>query len=207
MCSDFSLKALIKQWSATRFGPNPFVKIGEFGGTMRLDFDAARVSECPSAQLQRAGDLCESGSATVKALSGTIAYTVDAGVPASTNAYRLEVLTVATEMPGVSTGNLPRERICWAGDRQGAAGHVLLKYPSGGILLVSAGHWVELVRLDGVSEERLLQTAADVYGDTYAAAWSAQMAAAPSVTMRNQMCQGFAQQMVQQSAPCSYSRA
>merc|ERR1711953_78428 len=29
MCSDFSLKALIKQWSERRLGPNPFVKIGE----------------------------------------------------------------------------------------------------------------------------------------------------------------------------------
>lgn len=152
MCSNFSLKALIKQWSEDRFGPNPFVKIGEFGGTMRLDFDAARVAECPSAQLQRAGCLCEGGSATVKALGGTIAYTVDAGVSKSTNAYRLEVLTVATEMPGVSTASLAQERTCQAGDREGAAGHVLLKYPSGGLLLVSASHWVELARFDDVSE-------------------------------------------------------
>merc|ERR1711972_237141 len=157
-----------------------------------------RVSECPSAQLQRAGELCESASATVKALGGTIAYTVDAGVPASTNAYSLEVLTVATEMPGVSTASLPQERICRAGDRQGAAGHVLLKYPSGGLLLVSAGHWIELVQLDGVTEERLLQTAAAQYGGSYAASWSAQMVSAPSAEMRSQMCQAFAQQMVQQ---------
>lgn len=205
MCSDFSLKALIKQWSTTRFGPNPFVKIGEFGGSMRLDFDSARVAECPSAQLQRAGDLSESGRAFVKTLASTIAFTVESGVPQVTSAYQLEVLTVATEMPGIRLESLPEERMCEIGGRRGAAGHVLLRYPSGGLLLASAGHWIELVRLDGVSEERLLQSAKEQYGANYSATWAAQMAAAPSAAVRAQMCQGFAQQMVQQSAPCMYS--
>lgn len=54
MCSDFSLKALIRQWSVDHLGPNPFIKIGEFGGFMRLEFDRARVAECQSAQLRNA---------------------------------------------------------------------------------------------------------------------------------------------------------
>merc|ERR1712203_929927 len=101
---------------------------------MRIDFDSARVAECPSAQLQRAGDLSENGRAVVKTLSSTIAFTVDKGVPQATNAYQLEVLTVATEMPGICLDKLPEERMCEIGGRQGAAGHVLLRYPSGGLL-------------------------------------------------------------------------
>jgi hypothetical protein len=31
MCSDFSLKALIGNWNENLLGPNPFIKIGEFG--------------------------------------------------------------------------------------------------------------------------------------------------------------------------------
>jgi len=205
MCSDFSLKALIRQWSTDRFGPNPFVKIGEFNGTMRLDFDSSRLAECPSAQLQRAGDLCGNGFATIKAMSGTIAYTVDSGVQRVTDAYRLEVLTVATEMAGVNLSGLPLERTCEAGGRRGAAGHVLLRYTSGGLLLVSAGHWIELVQLDGVTEEKLLRTAEAQYGQSYAASWSEHLLATPSPEVRNQMCQAFAQQMVQQSSPCIYS--
>lgn len=208
MCSDFSLKALIGQWSADRFGPNPFVMIGEFGGSMQLKFDAARIAECPSAQLQRAGELCEHGCATVKALGSTIAYTIDkraAREAASTQRYHLEVLTIATEMPGIDLAHLPQERTCDAGGQKGAAGHVMLRYPSGGILLVSAGHWIELVRLDGVSEERLLQAAANQYGAAYSANWSAQIASAPDQATREQRVQNFASQMVNQSVPCTYS--
>merc|ERR1712079_128231 len=151
------------------------------------------------------GDLCGDGRATIKALPGTIAYTVDVGVPRVTDAYRLEVLTVATEMAGINLSGLPHERTCEAGERRGAAGHVLLRYPSGGLLLVSAGHWIELVQLDGVTEEKLLETAAAQYGASYAASWSAQLKSTRSLEVRSQMCQAFAQQMVQQSTPSSYS--
>ena len=34
------------------------------------------------------------------------------------------------------------------GMMKGCAGHVLLTYPSGGNLVASAGHWIELSRLD-----------------------------------------------------------
>merc|ERR1711971_1028991 len=42
MCSDFSLKALIKNWCPTRLGPNPFRKIGGFGGKFMLHLRLAR---------------------------------------------------------------------------------------------------------------------------------------------------------------------
>jgi len=31
---------------------------------------------------------------------------------------------------------------------EGTAGHVLLTYPSGGMILTSMGHWVELMKID-----------------------------------------------------------
>lgn len=36
MFSDFSLKALIAQWDKKIMGPNPFVKVKEFGGNFTL---------------------------------------------------------------------------------------------------------------------------------------------------------------------------
>lgn len=201
MCSDFSLKALIKSWSTRRFGPNPFVKLGEFQGNMHLHFDAEAIRACPSSQLQRAGDLCgEGGEAVVRAMGGTIVYTVDRGVPGTTNFYTLQVLTVATEISGFSL-NLPEERTCEAAGKRGAAGHVLLTFRSGGTLLASAGHWGELVQMD-VTEERLLETAAATYGAAYASDWAAQLASAPAAT-RSAVCQSLTMQMVTQSPPCS----
>merc|ERR1712232_803905 len=169
MCSDFSLKALIRQWPVDQLGPNPFVKIGEFGGHMRLEFDRTRVAECPSAQLRNAQELSSDGSCLVKCLSSTIAYTVDKRVISSQTPYKLDVLTVATEVPGIAIANLPAEQVCEFGNKRGAAGHVCLTYPSGGSLLASAGHWVELMRIEGVTEENLLKTAAANYGAAYSA--------------------------------------
>lgn len=40
MFSDFSLKALIKQWEKSILGPNPFVKTGETAMTVELRFKA-----------------------------------------------------------------------------------------------------------------------------------------------------------------------
>lgn len=202
MCSDFSLKALIKQWCPRRLGPNPFVKVGEFGGTMNLKFDSARVAECPSQQLQKAGQLSESGTATIHAMPNTIVYTVDKNVCMG-DQYDLEVLSVATCS---SRWELPQNQICTIGDRKGTTGHVLLSYPSGGespgLLLTSAGHWVELVKLDNVSEEKLLQTASCTYGEAYSLNWKKDLHSCPTAELRSQMCQSFAQQMVQQSSPC-----
>merc|ERR1711879_666382 len=73
MCSDFSLKALIKQWSERRLGPNPFVKIGDFGGSFQLHFDPDVLAQCPSSQLQKAGEMSSDGSARLHAMSNTIA--------------------------------------------------------------------------------------------------------------------------------------
>jgi len=201
MCSDFSLKALIKQWSESRLGPNPFVKIGEFGGSMQLNFDPSTLAGCPSAQLQKAGEMSSDGSAILHAMPSTIAYTVDMR-KADTSAYTLEVLTVASGMDGIDVEGLPPHLTCEAAGHRGAAGHVILRYPSGGMLLVSAGHWVELSNI-GVTEERLLEVAAASYGAAYSAEVSTRFASCTTVVERNSLVQSMAQQYVQQSPPCS----
>jgi len=160
------------------------------------------TSQCP--------DLSDDGCCTVNCLPSSIAYTVDKRIAeAAKNAgrYKLSVLTVATEIPDIAVASLPAYQACELGGKRGAAGHVCLTYPSGGTLLVSAGHWVELLRIEGVSEKSLLKTAEANYGTAYSANWSAQLAAAPNSAARAQMNQMFAQQLVQQSAPCNYSRS
>lgn len=204
MASDFSLKALIKDWDATALGPNPFVKIGTFGQQFKLNFQPAVLKECPSSQLQNVGSLCEDkGYAVVSAMSDTIAYTVD---PTQTqhDKYKLEVLSVATEMCGfnLETG-LPPAMRCEVNSAYGAAGHVLLTYPSGGTMLVSAGHWLELMQLD-VSLESLRATAMKEYGDVYTSEMMDQLQdSSLSTEMRAERMQSYAKRMVLSSAPCS----
>lgn len=89
------------------------------------------------------------------------------------------------------------------GGHRGLAGHVLLTYPSGGRLLASAGHWMELSNID-VSEDSLVQVAAS-YGAAFQDEVLASMAQCSSAAERQQTVQVYSQQMVQQSAPCSYS--
>ena len=53
MFSDFSLKALIKQWrNEEYFGPNPFVHFSSYTGKFNLRFDPKKLLNSPSAQLQ-----------------------------------------------------------------------------------------------------------------------------------------------------------
>lgn len=55
MFSDFSLKALIKNWDSKLLGPNPFVKTGQTSSAFELRFKADELKQCPSAQLQIVG--------------------------------------------------------------------------------------------------------------------------------------------------------
>merc|ERR1712118_642817 len=70
----------------------------------------------------------------------------------------LKVLTVVTN---TSDGlpNLSEEMKCSIGEgkamKKGAAGHVTLTYPSGGQLVTSMGHWIELTRINTTVEEVL----------------------------------------------------
>ena len=56
---------------------------------------------------------------------------------------------------------------CEIGEFKGAAGHVLVKYPSGGAILTSMTHWIELMKVD-TSEQKLFEVAEREYGASYA---------------------------------------
>lgn len=205
MASDFSLKALIKDWQVDLLGPNPFIKIGEFDSKFTLKFDPEMLNQCPSAQLQKVGELCAEGSAESHALGGTIAYTVDAA-KCETQAYTLQVLTVASAMPGVDVEGLPKAHRCTIGEHSGAAGHVLLTYPTGGQLLTSCGHWIELSKLD-VSLDNLFKVAEQTWGGEYATQMRSEYATMESNGMEaDAWISQKSCQMVQQSAPCNYSK-
>jgi len=200
MCSDFALKALIADWSVKELGPNPFVKIGEFSSSMELRFSPTKLQRCDSAQLVKVGELCENGSATLHALGGTVAFTVQ---PVETSLYELEVLTVATKLGSLNLSSMHKNQICTIDNHQGAAGHVILHYATGGKLLVSAGHWIELQKLD-VSAESLLKVAEKSYGAVISEQIQTELFAAPSPRAKEAVVQRYAQQFVQQSAPCQY---
>ncbi|KAL6059854.1 hypothetical protein QOT17_013888 [Balamuthia mandrillaris] len=203
MFSDFSLKGLIGQWSNFEdlLGPKPVLQIDTFSNSCELRFQPSTLLECPSEQLKKVGELCEEGLAVVHAMGGTIMYTVDPDRKKDHDLYTLEVLTVMTKADGTLLKG--KDKAVTLGEHQGAAGHVVLKYKSGGVLLLSAGHWMELSQL-ATSEETVFRVAEKSYGTAYAQQLKAQYtAAAPQA--QAQMVQQFASNFVQSSAPCKYS--
>ena len=210
MASDFSLKAIIKDWDRQILGPKPFVQLsGTVGGgcnnSIDLAFDSAELIACPSAQLNAVGQLCGEGKASSHAMGGTITYAVDeAGAAASRAAgCRLEVLTVAEKVDGMvtATNGMYRRRLSKAGGVMGLAGHVLITYPSGGKLLTSMGHWIELSKLHGCTEESVLRTA-ESRGAGYVCKLRAELDACSDASDRSRLLQEYAAELVQSSAPC-----
>jgi hypothetical protein len=106
MCSDFSLKALISDWSEQHLGPNPFVKMGQCHSQFQLEFIPSDLQndEVPQ-QLQVVGELCaEQGKAVVSAMSDTIVYTVNPRRK-ETDLYTLKVLTVVSDFDGAGNNS------------------------------------------------------------------------------------------------------
>eukprot|EP00656_Telonema_subtile_P043938 TRINITY_DN5023_c0_g2_i9.p2 TRINITY_DN5023_c0_g2~~TRINITY_DN5023_c0_g2_i9.p2 ORF type:complete len:139 (+),score=35.55 TRINITY_DN5023_c0_g2_i9:253-669(+) len=136
-------------------------------------------------------------------MGGTIAYTVDSKKSQATSAYELQVLTVATGLRGVNT-DLEAHQLCKVGEHSGAAGHVMLTFPTGGQLLTSCGHWIELSKLD-VSQADLFKAAEAQYGTQYVENMQQEMNACASVAERSEYVSKQSVQMIQQSAPCKYS--
>ena len=159
MFSDFSLKALVGKWDAHQLGPNPFIRVGQHTGLFEIMFEQETLKNCPSAQLQAIGEMAEGGKCNVMAAGGTITYTVNGEV--KSDFYDLTVLTVT---PTINAGG----HKCKIGNTEGAAGHVLLKYKTGGHLLTSMGHWIELMKSD-TSEKKLFEVAEKTYGVNKAA--------------------------------------
>jgi hypothetical protein len=222
MFADFSLKALLHDWDASLLGPNPFDRVpsADCNSSMTLAFNAQQLLSCPSAQLQNVGKLNDGiSTAELHCLGGTIALTLKEErhfLEQSREIYDLEVLTIAPKVDHALAGSLLRRnangemshRLLTIGEHQGLLGHGMLKYHhAGGILLVSAGHWIELSRLDGASEERVINALRDQYGEAYANEISAELTSfGNDEVSRREVTQRSAVRLVQSSAPCSYSR-
>jgi len=88
------------------------------------------------------GNLAQDGHCNIKTLSSTIVYNVDRN-KIDPNRYKLEILTTAnTHRHKRWIYGIENDRVT------GAAGHVLLTYPTGGKILTSMGHWIELMKVD-----------------------------------------------------------
>jgi len=202
MFSDFAMKALIADWNESLLGPNPFINAGVFSTSFDLKFKPATLKESPSVQLQKVGELCENGNACVHAMSNTIVYTINWS-NADTNKYKLEVLTVATQLNGFNVDAMQNK--CSIDEHKGAAGHVVLKYPSGGTMLCSCGHWIELSKLD-VNTASLLSVAENRYGSSFRSNIECELQSA-SIEEREEVVQKYARQFVQESAPCKVKQS
>jgi len=200
--SDYSLRVLLRDWQEQYLGGNPFVDLGEFSdtGLVSLFFDPRQLSDCPSVQLRRVGKVCVKGRAEFSFPLGIAAYSVNRR-RLDAASYRIEVLSVCKA--GSEDLQLPSGCTCKAGGHRGAAGHVMLRYASGGILFTSALQWAEPALL-GVSEERLLQVVSESYGQTYCARVQALLATCPTVHAKISMAQNLALQYIQQGVPCEH---
>lgn len=199
---DFSLKSLIKDWSVSTLGPNPFVNVGTCNDHISLKFDPAVLINCPNAQLQSVGKMCESGSSLLHAMGGTIVYNVDLS-KSKNKFYDLTVLTISDESTDFdqSQSSVP---LLVCGEHKGTAGHVMLKYKSGGTIFVSAGHWIELNRIDA-NESSVLRCAAEQFGAEYASEMQRQLNEFTTDNDRDEFIQMSARRVIQSNASCQYS--
>ena len=184
MFSDFSLKALLARWDESKLGPKVGREVGSLSSSMELTFKPEVLKECVSQQLVAVGELCSDGHAVVGAMGGTIMYDL---TNVETDAYKVEKLT---SLRKADTRDVR------------AAGHAVVTYPSGGCLLLSCGHWVELQSL-GTTEENVKARTKAQMGEVQYAQWENVYNAAP-VPQQQQMQQMQAQQCVMSSAPCQY---
>jgi hypothetical protein len=187
MFGDFSLKGLIHDWNEELLGPNPFLNCGNTSQTMKLKFDPEILINCCNAQLQNVGRMCESGEAFVNVMGGTIVFNISPE-KTDTDRYSTEVLTRCV--------NSPYGESC---------GHVMLTYPSGGRILVSAGHWIELSQLSGATEESVLRMCTAQMGQEKASKMMSDLQSSSSPMERERIVQQNAQEVVWSSAPCRYS--
>jgi len=200
MCSDFAVKSLINNWKEEHLGPKIFKKLGECTSAIELRFNSTDLKNCPSAQLNVVGDLCPDGKACIHALSGTVVVGLDK-VKADTKEFKVDILTVATNAGGFKT---PTDDTClWEiSGQKGTVGHALVKYPNGGLLLISAGHWIELSNLNVNFSE--LKKVADSYGSKY----NSQMDEISQMCETEQKVeiQKMAKQFIQQNSAAKYSK-
>jgi len=203
MCSDFSLKSLIHEWSTEFLGPNPFKIVGECNRQFVLEFIPQELQneEVPQ-QLQMLGELCASeGKAVLRAMSSTIAYSIKRDREA-TELYDLKVLTVVSSDESGCAENLDHFSRSEVGAgalvRTGSAGHVTLTYRSGGQLVVSNGHWIELTNIN-TSLDAVIQCAQKNYGAGEVDSFRAEYATKCSATEQMECIQSRGKKLLQQN--------
>lgn len=205
MFSDFSLKALLSKWDPEIMGVCPFKQVGDYSSNCELRFSSGILKECPSAQLVTVGQLCEGGEAHVHAMGGTIAYAPLKGVNLAAAPYTLQILTVLTKADGCKPNITSDDcELATIREHKGYAGHSLLSYHTGGNLLLSSCHWVELSHLS-TTEEDVFKAFAANQGAAYAQERDREYRSVP-MEQRAEKLQSFAREMVQKSAPCRYSK-
>eukprot|EP00754_Rhynchopus_humris_P036407 Rhum_TRINITY_DN18545_c0_g1::Rhum_TRINITY_DN18545_c0_g1_i1::g.167680::m.167680 len=189
MFSDFSLKTLLRVWDEDVLGPKVVEKAKRtISSSMDLTFDPAALKDCPSSQLAAVGSLCDKGTAHVGAMSDTICYKYSSKMSDEGLPFKVDTLTRVTKCDGAPA--------------TGLLGHVTLTYPSGGVLLLSCGHWVSLQHLD-TSYEALARVAQEQESAEEWGNWQ-QRYETSSATEQSKMLKGKAAMCVQRSAPCKY---
>lgn len=95
MFSDFALKTLAQYWDAEILqAPNPLLNIGEISGIVSFYFNPETMRNSKIGQFCAVGTMCELGVFSINASGGTIVYTFNKAVLASTDAYTAECLSV-----------------------------------------------------------------------------------------------------------------
>jgi len=199
MFSDFAVDALINDWDIKLLGANPFIKLGECDRQIELNFIPSDLKESSSVQLQLVGQLCEKGKMVISAMPGTIVFGFVDEKVRSYPEYEINLLTVVTKTTGPELLDN-----CEIAAKRGTIGHVMLKYKSGGVMLLSAGHWIEMSKFD-VDLDNLESVVQD-FGGEYKNKFS-------EIKSNNNMkeiekysrYQEMANDMIQKSTPCSYS--
>lgn len=207
MFSDFSLKGLISQWDSALLGPNPFHHIGKCEDHIQLAFDCKDLRNCASAQLRNLGSLFDGiGKATIKCMGNNIIYTLREAREYEHALYAVEVLSIVTDFGKFWTLDPKQHKMrkLYLHEQVGYAGHVMLTYRSGGKILASAGHWMDLHRVD-VPPQKVVDAVEIMYGSDYASDIKTELELAPTEDTVCEIVQRSVRQIVLSSAPCSYS--
>ena len=118
--------------------------------------------------------------------------------------YKLSILTIVTIAGGFNTETI-KENICTIGENHGTVGHAMLKYKSGGLILLSAGHWIELSNLN-TNIDNLEEVAMKNYAlDEECMNEIKEIKSLEKEEERGERIQKMANRFVQQTAACNYS--
>lgn len=194
ICGDFSLKSLIGEWDESSLGKNPFTIVGSTCGSMTLLFDKGTLINSSSEQLKLVGTLSETDSMIVDSLPSTIVYNV-VDLSEEILPYILEVLTVVDD----KKNKYPHCRTI-DGKYEGTAGHCILKYSNGGILMTSNCHFIELLKID-TSIETVVSQARGMYGEVYSQRIEEELRSAPTESMRTDSMNNYIVRMVSDTTP------